>query len=108
MQGGTLRRPSAIGYRLSTRQFASTGRCSSWSKVLMKSLFLANVCGLGLAFFGAASTVRADVFGSGANSFQIDFVTIGSPGNPPDANPNPAGAVPYEYRIGKYEISEQM
>jgi hypothetical protein len=57
------------------------------------------VCG------GAAS---ADNFGSGVNSFSIDFVTIGSPGNPPDANPNPAGAVPYEYRIGKYEISEQM
>src|SRR4051812_45933792 len=50
----------------------------------------------------------ADTFGSGANSFDIDFVTIGNPGNPPDANPNPAGAVPYTYRIGKYEISEQM
>ncbi len=51
---------------------------------------------------------NADLFGSGANSFEIEFVTIGSPGNPPDADPNPAGAVPYEYRIGKYEISEQM
>ena len=51
---------------------------------------------------------RADTFGSGANSFSIDFVSIGNPGNPPDANPNPAGAVPYSYRIGKYEISEQM
>ena len=35
-------------------------------------------------------------------------MTIGNPGNPPDANPNPAGSVPYSYRIGKYEISEQM
>ena len=35
-------------------------------------------------------------------------MTIGNPGNPPDANPNPAGRVPYSYRIGKYEISEQM
>ncbi len=52
--------------------------------------------------------VVADTFGTGANSFTIDFVTIGNPGNPPDANPNPAGAVPYSYRIGKYEISEQM
>jgi sulfatase modifying factor 1 len=50
----------------------------------------------------------ADTFGSGANSFEIEFVTIGNPANPPDANPNPAGAVPYSYRIGKYEISEQM
>ena len=55
-----------------------------------------------------SSVVLADTFGSGANSFDIDFVTIGNPGNPPDANPNPAGAVPYPYRIGKYEISEQM
>jgi formylglycine-generating enzyme len=52
--------------------------------------------------------VMADTFGSGANSFDIDFVTIVNPNNPPDTNPNPAGAVPYEYRIGKYEISEQM
>jgi formylglycine-generating enzyme required for sulfatase activity len=51
---------------------------------------------------------RADVFGSGASSFEIEFVHIGHPGNPPDANPNPAGAVPYEYRIGKYEVSEEM
>lgn len=52
--------------------------------------------------------VKADLFGGGANSFEIEFVPIGNPGNPPDANPNPAGAVAYEYRIGKYEISEQM
>ena len=64
--------------------------------------------------FGNSSDPRdfqlrlADTFGSGANTFNFDFVTIGNPGNSPDANPNPAGAVPYEYRIGKYEISEQM
>ena len=51
---------------------------------------------------------RPTHFGSGANSFDIDFVTIGNPGNPPDAGGNGAGAVPYSYRIGKYEISEQM
>ncbi|MCI0332092.1 MAG: hypothetical protein L0228_02555, partial [Planctomycetes bacterium] len=55
-----------------------------------------------------ADGAYADTFGSGANSFEIQFVQIGSPGNPPDANPNPAGAVPYRYRIGRYEISEQM
>jgi hypothetical protein len=54
------------------------------------------------------SAAVGDTFGSGANSFEIEFVTIGDPGNPPDANPNPAGAVPYKYRIGKYEISEMM
>ena len=61
--------------------------------------------GIGLIW---CSGTFADTFGSGANSFDVDFVTIGNPGNPPDANPNPAGAVPYSYRIGKYEISEQM
>src|SRR5690349_21624657 len=74
----------------------------------MKSQFLALLGGVWLALLDSAGLARADTFGSGANSFQIDFVTIGSPGNPPDANPNPAGAVPYAYRIGKYEISEQM
>jgi hypothetical protein len=53
---------------------------------------------------------HADLFGSGASSFEIEFVPIGQPGNPADTTgqPNPAGSVPYAYRIGKYEISEQM
>jgi formylglycine-generating enzyme required for sulfatase activity len=52
----------------------------------------------------------ADTFGSGANSFEIEFLTIGNPGNPADATgrPIPAGSVPYVYRIGKYEISRSM
>jgi hypothetical protein len=53
-----------------------------------------------------AVPAKADSFGGGVNQFTIDFVTIGDPGNPPDANPNPAGAVPYTYRIGKYELPE--
>lgn len=55
-----------------------------------------------------ALRANADAFGSGANSFAIEFVTIGQAGNPPDAPPNPAGDVPYVYRIGKYEVSERM
>ena len=45
-------------------------------------------------------TVRADTFGSGANSFEIEFATIANPGNPPDTtgSPNPAGSVPYAYQ----------
>ena len=52
----------------------------------------------------------ADAFGSGANEFEIEFVTIGNPGNAPDVtgSPNPAGSVAEIYRIGKFEISEQM
>lgn len=64
-------------------------------------------CSLAVLFLCAGHSF-ADTFGTGAYSFSIDFVTIGNPGNPPDANPNPAGAVPYSYRIGEYEISEQM
>jgi hypothetical protein len=54
------------------------------------------------------SSAVADTFGLGPNSFEIQFVQIGAPGNPRDANPNPAGAVDYRYRIGKFEVSEQM
>jgi formylglycine-generating enzyme len=71
----------------------------------------------GLLFFAgllAAQSVcfpaHADSFGSGVNQFEIDFVTIGSPGNPEDfsGQPSPAGSVGYSYRIGKFEISLQM
>ena len=52
----------------------------------------------------------SDTFGSGANTFNIDFVTIGNPGNVADTtgNPNPAGSVAYTFRMGQFEISEQM
>jgi formylglycine-generating enzyme required for sulfatase activity len=56
------------------------------------------------------TSAEVATFGSGANQFTVDFVTIGNPGNPADAtsDPNPAGSVPYVYRIGKYEISREM
>lgn len=49
-------------------------------------------------------------FGSGANSFNMEFVTIGNAGNTADitGSPNPAGAVAYEYQMGKYEVSRGM
>src|SRR4051794_26521177 len=54
-----------------------------------------------LAVFLCGGISRAETFGSGANSFDIDFVTIGNPGNPPDASGlGSPGAVPYVYRIG--------
>ena len=50
---------------------------------------------------------RCDSFGSGVYSFGIEFATIGDAGNAPDSKGTPeiAGSVPYDYRIGKYEIS---
>lgn len=49
-------------------------------------------------------------FGTGANQFNMEFVTIGNPGNAADTtgSPNPAGAVGYEYGIGKFEVSRDM
>lgn len=57
-----------------------------------------------------SSHSQADTFGRGVNQFEIEFVTIGDPGNPADysGNPRPAGAVDYVYNIAKYEISREM
>ena len=51
-----------------------------------------------------------DAFGTGVNQFAIEFVPIGNPNNPDDipGNPSPVGKVEYSYRIGKFEISEDM
>lgn len=45
----------------------------------------------------------ADTFGSGANEFSIDFVSIGNASNAPDATGY--GTVNYDYRIGTHEIT---
>jgi sulfatase modifying factor 1 len=57
-----------------------------------------------------ATTARGDSFGSGPNSFSIDFVPVGNAGNAADTagNPNPAGSVAVAFRIGKYEIGRGM
>ncbi|MEZ6073096.1 MAG: SUMF1/EgtB/PvdO family nonheme iron enzyme [Pirellulales bacterium] len=67
------------------------------------------VVALGIAL-AIVDFVRADIFGVDENTFEIEFVTIGDPGNPADTTgaPNPAGSVDYTYRMGKYEISEGM
>lgn len=45
-------------------------------------------------------------FGSGANAFSMDFVTIGNPNNAPDTTGY--GSVAYTYNLGKYEVSRDM
>ena len=64
---------------------------------------------LSLTLF-CTSVAYADPFGSGLNSFDIEFVDIGSPGNAADTtgDPNPVGSVAQSYRIGKFEISRDM
>jgi formylglycine-generating enzyme required for sulfatase activity len=58
----------------------------------------------------APSQAGTITFGSGGNTFNMEFVTIGNAGNAADTNgaPNPAGAVAYEYGLGKFEVSEDM
>ena len=58
----------------------------------------------------ALTQTITETFGSGANQFSIDFVTIGNPNNAADTSgsPNPVGAVSYIYNLGKYEVSRDM
>lgn len=62
-------------------------------------------------------SAQADTFGSGANTFTIDFVNIGNAGNAAQNSSNRShgfsggdglGAVPYDFRIGTYEISQSQ
>ena len=81
------------------------GRWTRLSVLSVAAGALATVAGM-----TAPSIAGTVTFGSGANEFQMEFVTIGGPGNLPDTTgaPNPAGAVGYEYGIGKFEVSEDM
>jgi formylglycine-generating enzyme len=75
---------------------------------------VAAVAAFGLALGMMATTnLHADTFGSGANTFTIDFVTVGDPGNADDSGTtgsysSPYGGVAYEFRMGTYEVSEDM
>lgn len=57
-----------------------------------------------------ADRAESDTFGSGVNAFEIEFVTIGNPGNADDTTglPNPVGSVGNTYNMGKYEVSRDM
>ena len=75
-------------------------------------LFFTRVA-LALMVAGAAyapSQAGTITFGSGGDTFNMEFVTIGNPNNAADTtgNPNPAGSVGYTYDIGKFEVSEDM
>jgi formylglycine-generating enzyme required for sulfatase activity len=50
--------------------------------------------------------LTADIFGTGANTVTMDFVTIGNLANAPDNTTY--GSVPYSYRMGTYEVSRDM
>jgi len=65
---------------------------------------------LALGYQTASAQLVTESFGTGANAFTMDFVTIGNPNNAADTtgSPNPAGSVAYTYNLGKYEVSRDM
>ena len=65
---------------------------------------------LALSYQSASATSLLETFGTGANAFTMQFVTIGNPGNAADTSgsPNPAGSVAYTYNLGKYEVSRDQ
>ena len=54
-----------------------------------------------------ATAAHAQIITHGSTTMNMDFVTVGNPGNPGDTtgDPNPCGSVGYAYRIGKYEVT---
>jgi formylglycine-generating enzyme required for sulfatase activity len=63
-----------------------------------------------LGYQTASAQLVVENFGSGANAFTMEFVTIGNPGNAADTtgSPNPAGSVAYTYNLAKYEVSRDQ
>ena len=74
------------------------------------NLVRATLTALLLCIVPTASEAGTVTFGSGANTFTMDFATIGNPGNAADTTGDgrPAGSVGYEYGIGKFEVSRNM
>jgi len=81
------------------------GRWSRLSVLSVAAGALATVASMAAPSYAAVVS-----FGTGSNQFQMEFVTIGNPNNAADTTgyPSPAGSVGYEYRIGKFEVSEDM
>jgi formylglycine-generating enzyme required for sulfatase activity len=81
------------------------GRWSRLSVLSVAAGALATVASL-----AAPSHAGTITFGSGANQFQMEFVTIGNAGNAADTAGVPLnpGAVDREYGLGKFEVSEDM
>jgi formylglycine-generating enzyme len=62
---------------------------------------------LAVAVASCAVVAQADTITHGGTTINMDFVTVGDPGNTADTtgSPNPCGSVGYTYRIGKYEVT---
>jgi formylglycine-generating enzyme required for sulfatase activity len=70
--------------------------------------FVLLVCILARVTTISPAQTITETFGTGANAFTMDFVTIGNPNNAADTaggRPNLVGSVAYTYNLGKYEVS---
>jgi formylglycine-generating enzyme required for sulfatase activity len=74
----------------------------------MKQILLLTLLAMG--YQGASAESLLETFGTGANAFTMEFVTIGNPNNAADTtgSPNPAGSVAYTYNLGMYEVSRDQ
>jgi len=80
----------------------------------MRVFFCSAIALASLSTICSSQTITQN-FGTGANAFTMDFVSIGNPGNSADTGTYnnsggtySAGSVSYVYNIGKYEISRTM
>ncbi|MFZ4081382.1 MAG: formylglycine-generating enzyme family protein [Pirellula sp.] len=82
----------------------------SWRITCMRVLSVAAGALATVVSLAAPSYAGIVNFGSGGNTFSMEFKTIGNPNNTADTTglPNPAGAVGYTYDIGKFEVSRAM
>ena len=82
------------------------GRCliKQMRKLLCSAVALASLSTI------SSGQPITETFGSGANAFTMDFVTIGNPGNVADTMgyPHTIGSVAYTYNLGKYEVSRDQ
>jgi len=76
----------------------------------MRNLILSALLLSAFPLLSMGQAQESDSFGSGANSFAIDFVNVGSPNNNAYTTSNYIvfGSVGYTYRMGKHEVSRDM
>jgi len=74
----------------------------------LKKLLILSLLAVG--YQSASAQLVTESFGSGANAFTMDFVTIGNPNNAGDKPgfSSRNGSVAYTYSLGMYEVSRDM
>ena len=72
-------------------------------------IFLNNSCASRSANMAAGlAAAQAVTITHGSTTINMDFVTVGNPGNAADTHGDGYGAVSYTYNIGKYEVTKNQ